>query len=652
MCVENPHKRKRELAGWVVAEANSEDPTLKISLRSLEAWEGNHHRKGFKGLIDRYGVTAITRTGTRTGGQCRSAEAVQFFYDIYRTNQRRTVRQCHELARSEARRHDWQWPSSYRATAVWLNRYDDRATTCLMREGMEAWRHKYMPYLEQDYAKLAAGDMYVCDHHEFKCFVRYRGKTIRPWLTGIMDAATRVLVGWHVGPAPHTDAILASIRNAFEGWGVPRRVKIDNGKDYDSKVLTGTTKSELRKLKRELGKDWKDIIRRERAKTELNPCGWFGVLPEFGCEIIRAIPYQPQSKLIERYFLTVSNQFTRTLATFCDTSPERKPEALPEVLEDVAAIPELEDLATDFAAWLEEYHHAAHRGDGMNGRSPLAAWESSPAQPAKAQADALGLMVNVRGSYKVGGNGVRVKIGATTIGYGQYDTSLQRWKGRKVLVAVDSSDVSYALVYTPERAKRQLICRAEANERISPCATANDMREAQAAINRARRDAKRARASAAATMKTTARIASEAAAHRRKELLATGTDNATSGTGVSPVNGKTSSTGVSPTTPIAIIQTGFEAASKQVKGLVSPPPEQSEAMLHDLATASTALGFGRGLAPKPPTTNERAPVSLLLGEKGLSTDQSPEDDGEGDSDTDVGDTATDLLLLVAGRCRQ
>ncbi|MCK4624418.1 MAG: DDE-type integrase/transposase/recombinase [Phycisphaerae bacterium] len=440
-----------------------------------------------------------------------------------------------------------------------------------MREGMEVWRHKFMPYLEQDYTKLSAGDMYVCDHHEFKCFARYRGKTIRPWLTGIMDAATRVLVGWHVGPAPHTDAILASIRNAFEGWGVPRRVKIDNGKDYDSKVLTGTTKAELRKLKRELGKDWKNIIRREQAKTGLNPCEWFGVLPAFGCKIIRAIPYQPQSKLIERYFLTVSDQFTRSLATFCDTSPERKPEALPEVLEDIAAIPALEDLATDFAAWLEEYHHAAHRGDGMNGRSPLAAWESSPAQPAKAQADALGLMVNVRGAYKVGGNGVRVKIGATTIGYGQYDTSLQRWKGRKVLVAVASSDVSYALIYTPERAKRQLICRAEANERISPCATADDMREAQASINRARRDARRARDSAAATMKTTARVVREAAAHRRKELLrATGTDNATSSTGVPPVNGKTSSTGgtgISPASPapITLVQTGFEEAAKQVR---------------------------------------------------------------------------------------
>lgn len=570
LCDAEPRARKRDLAARVVAEvkatatatatATADQPPPRISVRSLAAWDTAYRRRGLTGLIDQYGGTTH-RVGTADGGGARGPMATAYFYAHYHTNQRRKVRRCHEVTLAEARRCGWAWPASYSATLAWLRKYDDLATTCLMRDGYETWSHRYRPYLEQEYSAIGAGDMYVCDHHQFKCFVRYRGQIIRPWLTAIEDAATRVLVGYHIGPAPHSGAILQSIRNAFETWGVPRVVKIDNGKDYDSKVITGTTKTELRNLKRALGGEWKAALRHERTKTEVDRHGWFGILPELGCEIIRAIPYEPQSKLIERFFRTFTDQFVRDLATFCDTSPELKPEALGDVLAAGIDIPEMNDLAADVAAWIDEYHSRPHRGEGMNGRSPLTAWRESPVQPARAETDALALLVNVRGVYKVGKNGVRVKIGSETRGYGQYNASLTRLKGRNVLVAVDPTDIRVALIYTPERDTRRLICRAEENERTSPCAsiTEQDMREAQAERNRAIRDAKRARRSAGKRMRTSAAVAHDADAKRRREALrATGTDDATA----------------TDPPPIAIVRTGFEEAAKQVQAVsrgVTPP---------------------------------------------------------------------------------
>lgn len=230
---------KRSAAREVAKQAKAcEGEAFPISWRTIQRWDAEYQEHGFDGLLDRY------RYGDRSSDpNRRHPEAIEFFYTLFHTQQRLSVRMCHDIVLRESQRRGWCWPQSLSATYGWLREHDDREKTLLLRWGKTRYQQQVMPYIEQDYAAVAPGEQFVCDHHQAKAFVLYKGKPIRPWLTAVLDTRSRVLTGWHIGPAPHSDAILQSLRMAFVNWGVPLRVKIDNGRDYTAQVFSGITKN-------------------------------------------------------------------------------------------------------------------------------------------------------------------------------------------------------------------------------------------------------------------------------------------------------------------------------------------------------------------------------------------------------------------------
>ena len=96
-------------AKCVVAEARRLEPDLKISERSLRRWNRQYNQLGtdgaivgVAGLVDRYGATDDARP------TC-SPEAVEFFFDLYRTENKVSMAACHEVTVYEARRRGWRW---------------------------------------------------------------------------------------------------------------------------------------------------------------------------------------------------------------------------------------------------------------------------------------------------------------------------------------------------------------------------------------------------------------------------------------------------------------------------------------------------------------------------------------------------------------
>ena len=155
----------RRLAERVVAEARRvEGPGFSSSVRSLTRWWRCYNRVGedgqiraIEGLIDRR-PSAEERSNDRA---TRSPEAVGYFYDLYHTQNRLSVKICHGTTLREARRRDWRWPRGCTATLSWLKKHDDLSLTCLMREGRTVWARKYLPHLEIDYTRVQPGEIFV-----------------------------------------------------------------------------------------------------------------------------------------------------------------------------------------------------------------------------------------------------------------------------------------------------------------------------------------------------------------------------------------------------------------------------------------------------------------------------------------------------------
>ena len=140
---------------------------------------------------------------------------------------------------------------------------------------------------------------------------------VRPWLTAWTDMRSRTLVGWHVNTGGNQTTIMRALRRGVDSYGPPESVKIDNGRDYDSEMWTGTTKAKRRKS---LKAGYID---------ETMVTGLYGML---GISVSFSIPYHPQSKPIERFFHTVDIQFTKTFDTYCGKDHARKPTALKNTL--------------------------------------------------------------------------------------------------------------------------------------------------------------------------------------------------------------------------------------------------------------------------------------------------------------------------------
>lgn len=541
----------RVLAERVVAQARSnEDASFKISVRSLDRWWRVYNRigedgqiRGIEALIDRYDAPLVASVDSK-----RSPAAVTYFYDLYHTQNRLSVKLCHEATLREATRTGWIWPASYSATLGWLQKHDDGPITCLMRDGRDVWARRYLPHLQIDYTRVEPGEMYVADHHRCDFWVVYKNRQIRPWLTVVQDCRSRCIVGWHLGPAAHQDAILLALRRAFRVWAIPKVMRIDNGKDFTSKPITGVTKQERDRLRRALGADWRRVMSRDLV--DCDDSRWLGITGELGIQLIYATPYAPWAKgTLERWFGTFTNQHARTYATYCGNSVLTKPECLDEIrrgytdeekwrlrkehgrdwkrhavlhLVDQRDVPTLEQARKRVGEYLDVYHHTPHSGQGMKSRTPLAVWNTA-VHLRRAVDDALLCLMEVRGLYRVAVNGVTLKVGPASVGYGARCQALKRFVGQQVLIALDPDDISRCWALTPDRRKRKLIARLEPNEYVAPYTCADDAREAIAEKKREQSVMHKAARAAAQRTKTACRRINEHGEERRAELLATGT---------------------------------------------------------------------------------------------------------------------------------
>jgi transposase InsO family protein len=410
---------------------------------TLRRWISNYRDSGIIGLVDTRG---------RSGGFAEpiSEEAFEKFKDIWLTEKRLSVNQCWHyiqyINRSENK--GWTIPG-LRTMYDLVDKRIPLPMQCFHREGEAAHEAKYAPYIQTNPDSIEPGQIWVGDHHQFNCWIRHGGQWIRPWLTAWEDKRSRVIVGWHISPSPNQTTIMLAMKKGAKEFGLPDSVHIDNGRDYDSEMWTGTTKKKRKAL---LPRGYID----ERWMT--------GLYAMLDVKVSFAIPYHPQSKLIERFFDTADCQFTNTIPTYCGKDSDRKPEKLDDLLASQKGIGsglDMNSFAKLFGRYIEVYNNNSHSGVGMDGRTP-AQILATRASKRVIRDETLELLMRVWSpELKVSKNGVGFK----GFYFGQHDTKLLAYKGKMVRLSYDPDDLRQVFVY--DASTKTLITAAEQNRLVN-----------------------------------------------------------------------------------------------------------------------------------------------------------------------------------------
>jgi hypothetical protein len=474
-------ERKQILDAWETATAaaamnggNRDDATKAFCVAhdvprsTLYRWRKDFKACGFAGLIDQRKAPAdspgITADDT-------DAAAFAPFIDEVRRAWLRLGKPkasvCYEVARHAAMDHGWDIPS-YRHVCRRLAMID-KATRVRKREGVKAFTDQCEPPIQRDYSALRANEMWVGDHHVFDVWVKVGEKLNRktgemepvyrrPWLTAFMDMATRKLTAWTIRAAdPDTEAILEALLNGFRSHGLPESSYCDNGKDFDAATLTGVTKAERRKTKK--GK--------RRIEFDRQRIG--GMYAALNIRHIRAIPYRPQSKPIERFFRTYEDRAGRLWPTYCGSNPQDRPEGLPKRMHKA---PTLAEFIEHFRQWLEaDYHDRVHTGDSM-GCTPNQAWDERLTVRRDAPDELLELLTQKRvGPVAVTELGVRYQ----KLYYGQMTDEVCKLLGGQVYLRINPQRIGMVSVWDEQD---RFICVAPANVKVPANASSQDLRVA------------------------------------------------------------------------------------------------------------------------------------------------------------------------------
>jgi putative transposase len=413
-----------------------------VGERTIKRWIMKYHQQGLRGLVDSRGRNC-------DAGEMISPDAFELFKSIYLTQQRLTVKTCWQNINYENRNQNRGWMiPGLRGMYRYIEKQIPLPYQILLREGLTAYEAKCAPYIEIDPDSIEPNQVWVGDHSQFNCWVRYQNKLVRPWVTAWQDLKSRMIVGWYISLIPNQTTILLSMKRAIEKFGPPESVKIDNGKDYDSELFTGTTKQK-RKI---LGKGYFD----EKMLA--------GIYKMMDIAVSFAIPYNAKAKRIERLFATIDSQFTATFDLYCGKDTKRKPEDLVDKLKDPATIREavsFEKLETLFTSYVEVYNTNSHSAKDMQEQSPIEVFQSRRIHRVLAPG-VVDLLLRVWShELTVGKNGVQFK----GIYYGQYNAELLIHQSRKVRLSYDPDDLRKVYIY--DAATFKLITIAEQNQLVS-----------------------------------------------------------------------------------------------------------------------------------------------------------------------------------------
>lgn len=261
--------------------------------------------------------------------------------------------------------------------------------TVLARKGERAYTERMSPYVQRGYEDIGANEIWVADHmiHDVEvrndCFEGIsENAPMRLRFSAFIDMRTRKFVGYCWAPEGNSRVILTAVRRGIDRYGLPVTVYCDNGKDY-KKAAKGA---------RPVTEEW--------VKAEYEALSHTGALQRLDVAVQYCMPYHPQSKLIERAFGTVHQQFDALFPHYTTGSAYLRPDQTTLAMAQHRKLLKMDRgndsplvPASHFirmaTVWIEEDYNAghAHSGRGMNGRTPDAVFNELYPATARRYAD-------------------------------------------------------------------------------------------------------------------------------------------------------------------------------------------------------------------------------------------------------------------------
>lgn len=177
-------------------------------------------------------------------------------------------------------------------------------TWILMRDGEKALKEQVIPHIIRDTSKIEVGEILVADGKRlnFQVINPFTGKPVRATIVGFLDWKSTALVGYEIMIEENTQCIASALRNAILNLGkIPKFVYLDNGKAFRGKYFSGSLSQDI---------------------------GYRGIYENLGITPIYASPYNPRSKVIERFWKEMQESFEKLIPSYIGTNIENKPARL------------------------------------------------------------------------------------------------------------------------------------------------------------------------------------------------------------------------------------------------------------------------------------------------------------------------------------
>lgn len=380
-----------------------------LTRQKLFSYQRKYKSGGIAALID-------TRGGA-TGGVPITEEMWDYFYSLYMTQQKRSIKLCYDLTKAKFKGIPFPSVSSFERKARKIDAY----ALTMYRSGEHALKDS-LPSMKRDKSSINSNDIWFSDHHAMDVFVKNeKNKIYRPWLTTFFDARSNKIVSFIVREEdPNAAVIKRCLKIGINSCGIPQELYFDNGKDYRSNQFDNDFP--------------------------------LSIVQQLGMKCIHATPYHGQAKTVERFFGILEDRFGKLFPTYTGKDNKNRPEQMRISNEKIAKIaPTTEEFKQAITEFIDQYNAAPNGGDFMDGDSPNNVFAKNLKNKVTINEDALNIVCSTVEIRTVHKNGVDLLKNT------YYDIALIPYFKQKVIVRYLPENIDEVYIFDMEN---KFICKA------------------------------------------------------------------------------------------------------------------------------------------------------------------------------------------------